>query len=153
MQSQLVESYMGVVISIPEHRLYMHTAIPSEPVLVEASARLMHLFNIDVLKFLRKALGDGLLAKGERGEIVTRALMVRAHDKVAATLPPINGVKYWRPVPLMSFLKHLLSDGAYRRRLIRSSRPLLPAASRMSSPTHGSIYPISLKAATSKSFD
>ncbi|KAJ7216551.1 hypothetical protein GGX14DRAFT_605162 [Mycena pura] len=112
-QSKLIESYMGVVVSIPEHRLYMLTTTPSEPVLVEASAQLMAEHKVNLFKLLRTNLGQGLLAKGERGEIVTRALMVLAHDKAARDEKMKNGFRYCRPIPLLAFLRALLTESAY----------------------------------------
>ncbi|KAJ7225961.1 hypothetical protein GGX14DRAFT_423184 [Mycena pura] len=123
-QSKLIESYMGVVVSIPDHRLYMHTTTPSEPVLVEASARLMASHKVNMFKLLRENLGEGLLAKGERGEIVTRALMVLAHDRAARKGKKMNGLRYCRPIRLLDFLEALLTDSAYQTMM--EATPVLP---------------------------
>ncbi|KAG5643363.1 hypothetical protein DXG03_001047 [Asterophora parasitica] len=112
-QSTLVESHMSVVMSIPEHRLFMHTGSPSEPVLVEAAGRLMEKHKVPIFQELKECIGDGLIAKGERGEVVARALMVYAHDRVARNMGPINGLRYCRPIRLLDFLKELLTVEAF----------------------------------------
>ncbi|KAJ7216494.1 hypothetical protein GGX14DRAFT_696302 [Mycena pura] len=112
-QSKFIEYYMGLVVSIPEHRLYMHTTTPSEPVLVEASARSMAYHKVDMFQLLRENLGRGLFAKSDRGEVVTRALMVLAHDTAAQKINGINGLRYCRPIRFLGFLQALLTDSAY----------------------------------------
>ncbi|KAJ7225947.1 hypothetical protein GGX14DRAFT_693793 [Mycena pura] len=112
-QSRLIESYMGIVVSVPEHKLFMHTTTTSEPVLVEASGRLMDDYKVDMFKLVRENLGEGLLAKGERGEIVTRALMVLAHDTAARDEGEMHGLQYCRPIRLLAFLRALLTDSAH----------------------------------------
>ncbi|KAJ7758145.1 hypothetical protein DFH07DRAFT_456678 [Mycena maculata] len=115
---------MAVVMSVPEHRLFKYTGTPSEPVLVEASGTLMYTKNVRVFTILKDCLGDGLVAKGERGEIVTRALMVLAHDRAAREEGPINGLQYCRPIRFFSFLKALLTDDAFQT--LMNSTPVVP---------------------------
>ena len=43
LQSKLVQSHMRVIYSIPQHRCYMRTGTPSEPILAEAAAQAMYL--------------------------------------------------------------------------------------------------------------
>ncbi|KAH7322262.1 hypothetical protein B0J17DRAFT_710678 [Rhizoctonia solani] len=74
-ESQQVESHMRVVYAIPEHREYMRTGTPSEPVLAEAAAvYLSPIFNNSGIsiagpRILSENCKKGLLARGERGEL------------------------------------------------------------------------------------
>ncbi|KAG9109084.1 hypothetical protein FRC07_008373, partial [Ceratobasidium sp. 392] len=81
LQSRLVETHMRVVYSIPQHRGYMHTGSPSEPILAEAAARYL---NAD----------DGLLERGERGELYGVQLL-------------LDQPRYRYPVPLLDFMRAL----------------------------------------------
>jgi hypothetical protein len=114
-QSRLVEFFLQVVTGMPEHRGYARAFAPSEPVLVEGAASHLHERPVSVHKVLKQVLQTGLVAKGERGEIVTRYLFIQAHDKAALEQGPTPlGLRFHRPVPLLLFLKHLLSKEAYK---------------------------------------
>ncbi|KAG5644222.1 hypothetical protein DXG03_008817 [Asterophora parasitica] len=78
------------------------------------SGRLLYEHNAEVFWQLKPCLGDGLVAKGERGEVATRALMLCAHDRAALEEGPINGLLYCRPIRLLFFLKALLTDAAFQ---------------------------------------
>ncbi|KAF8759501.1 hypothetical protein RHS01_01378 [Rhizoctonia solani] len=75
-QSRLVESHLRVVYWIPEHRGYMHTGAPSEPILAEAAARYLNALNsgrggIAVLgpRRLSEEFEKGLLARESAGRL------------------------------------------------------------------------------------
>jgi hypothetical protein len=116
MQSELVKSYMQVVRSIPSHRMFMQVDAPSEPVLAETAAVILHEGKHDIPEILRTLLSRGLLAKGERGELVMRYLLINAHDAAALEEGPTkSGLRYHRPVRFLSLLKHLLVEEVYSK--------------------------------------
>ncbi|KEP45172.1 putative G2/mitotic-specific cyclin cdc13, partial [Rhizoctonia solani 123E] len=107
-QSKLVESHMRVAYSIPQYRGYMHTGAPSEPVLAEAAGRYLSSqlggIMIQGPERLSQALETGLLARGERVELVARLLVTVAHDIAlndannGPLRPPPNQPSYHRPI-------------------------------------------------------
>ncbi|KAJ6466358.1 hypothetical protein C8R45DRAFT_486697 [Mycena sanguinolenta] len=125
--SRLVESFMRVVQSISADRANMVSVAPSEPVLVEAAAQLLSYHEIDVLSVLNKALSNQLIAKGERGEIVTRYLHIRAHDDVHR--PSFRGLvtsafkfTFHRPVRILDWCQHLFKNTVYDK--IMAAHPM-----------------------------
>ncbi|TDL26328.1 hypothetical protein BD410DRAFT_826146 [Rickenella mellea] len=111
LQDKLVESHMSVAYHIPDHKHYMYSGHPSEPILMEGAA---HVWNsgkypdFKPLDTLQNTLTEGFLAKGERGELVGRYICLRAQDIcIAKGGPDLIGDKrsYARAVPLLSFLK------------------------------------------------
>ncbi|CAE6442181.1 unnamed protein product [Rhizoctonia solani] len=122
-ESQQVESHMRVVYAIPEHREYMRTGTPSEPVLAEAAAvYLSPIFNNSGIsiagpRILSENCKKGFLARGERGELCGRLLVSIAHDiavvetRVEIEKSLVDGrVRYHRPVPVLAFLRALFAD-------------------------------------------
>ncbi|KAH7317983.1 hypothetical protein B0J17DRAFT_686481 [Rhizoctonia solani] len=122
-ESQQVESHMRVVYAIPEHREYMRTGTPSEPVLAEAAAvYLSPIFNNSGIsiagpRILSENCKKGFLARSERGELCGRLLVSIAHDiAVVETRVEIEKslvdrrVRYHRPVPVLAFLRALFAD-------------------------------------------
>ncbi|KAF8344090.1 uncharacterized protein EI90DRAFT_3149527 [Cantharellus anzutake] len=119
-ESELVESHMRVVYAIPEHREFMHTGSPSEPILAEAAARCLNDpldgrgIELQGPEILAQACEKGLLAKGERGELCGRLLVTIAHDialKQSHSVPkkPSPDPYFHRPVPVVDFLKALFA--------------------------------------------
>ncbi|KAJ7132267.1 hypothetical protein C8R44DRAFT_773589 [Mycena epipterygia] len=131
LNATLVNSYQRIVFSVPLHRLWMHTGAPSEPILVEAAGRLMHHDESGILNpvwVLDNHLVRGLIAKGERGEILARLLIILAHDRAAEKSPPIpnlktNGLRYHRPIKVLDFIRHLFTPQAYD--IIAQATPLV----------------------------
>ncbi|EUC63861.1 hypothetical protein RSOL_431860 [Rhizoctonia solani AG-3 Rhs1AP] len=84
METQLVESHMRVVYAIPEHRKYMRTGSPSEPILAEAAGRYLSQLPGKIMeagpKILAESCREGVVARGERGELCGRLLLTIAHD-------------------------------------------------------------------------
>ncbi|CUA71498.1 Apolipoprotein B-100 [Rhizoctonia solani] len=119
-QSRLVESHMRVAYSIPQHRGYMHTGAPSEPVLAEAAGRYLsgegrRGIAIEGPIWLSDAHKKGFLARGERGELVSRLLVTVAHDialekHYGKLIPKTNVPCYHRPIPVVDFLCALFTD-------------------------------------------
>jgi hypothetical protein len=114
-QADLVKTYMRCVFNIPNDRESMWSGYPSEPILAEAAARLLNQppTNIQSLAptILESALNKGLLARGERGELVARTLLTVAHDLAIMheyTDTPL-GPYFHRPVRFVELLKSLLA--------------------------------------------
>ncbi|KAJ7211208.1 hypothetical protein GGX14DRAFT_623845 [Mycena pura] len=78
--AMLVHNHLRTVFSIPEHREYMRTGVPSEPIIAEAAAVIMHQTPIRMTEILQKLLHSNLIGNGERGELVARALLIMAID-------------------------------------------------------------------------
>jgi hypothetical protein len=106
-ENSLVEGHMRVAYSVPIHREYMRSGYSSEPILAEAAAEMMKKF--DVLAALVDVTSNGLIQKGELGELVGRTLLMRAHDKAIRTeeLPQCSS-----PIPLKAFLVALFGQDA-----------------------------------------
>ncbi|KAF8323457.1 uncharacterized protein EI90DRAFT_2378785 [Cantharellus anzutake] len=119
MAAELVESHMRVVYAIPQHREFMHSGTPSEPVLAEAAALYLndgHGIETRGPEVLAQACGKGLLAKGERGELCGRLLVTIAHDLALTqkysqkvTYNP-NDARFHQPVPVLEFLQALFAQ-------------------------------------------
>jgi hypothetical protein len=111
LQDKLVESYMSVAYNVPDHKNYMYSGHPSEPILVEGAA---HVWkgekypDFDPLEILQQTVTKGFLAKGERGELVGRYICLRALDIcVAKGGPDLIGDErsHAKAVPLLSYFK------------------------------------------------
>jgi hypothetical protein len=115
-EEKLVESYMRVAFFVPTHREYLRGGTPSEPLLAEAAAQVLNARNSldrEAPDLLAKLFEQGLLARGERGEMVGRLLWTIAHDRVVQRLSLLEGynsstVKYHRPILLLDWLKELI---------------------------------------------
>ncbi|KAF8813408.1 hypothetical protein BYT27DRAFT_7250940 [Phlegmacium glaucopus] len=111
LQDTLVDSHMSVAYNVPDHKNYMYSGYPSEPIVMEGAAYVWesgryHDFN--PLDTLQKTLTEGFLAKGERGELVGRYICLRAQDIcVAKGGPALIGDKHshGKAVPLLSYFK------------------------------------------------
>jgi hypothetical protein len=130
-ENELVASHMRVVFSIPQHRYYMRTGTPSEPILAEAAARLMFekftkqksrdaLTSQDsrqtILNLLQDWVCNGLLEKGELGELVARTLLTFAHDlaledtgAVPETLDSSEPL-FTKPIRVVDFFRALFRE-------------------------------------------
>lgn len=121
-ESALVAGHMRCCFLIPKHRRYLRSGTPSEPVLAEAAARIMNDTSYgSPVENLKRFLQNGLISKGERGEVVARLLLTLAHDQALPSGLPSASPRYSRPVPVLDFLKNLINlkywDG------VRQSRP------------------------------
>jgi hypothetical protein len=109
----LVEIHMRVAFSVGEHRGYVHSRAPSEPVLVEAAARIMHGDADSMNEIPRRILHHiqkGNVDKGEHGEIVGRLILQLAIDSVSlSTQRDVlwNERVLSNPVLFAEFLLHL----------------------------------------------
>lgn len=110
-QIELVASHMRIVWSMNKRRQYVISGYPSEPTL--AIAALHHLHEVDrrkerycTLSLMRDAVIERHVAKGEKGELVARLILILALYKHSASPPQVSG--YLKPVSSIS-VKDLLS--------------------------------------------
>ena len=113
-ESELVEGYMRWAHSIPAHRENLRTSAPSEPILAEAAARVMAKFDREIITLLSDYLRNGLIEKGQRGELVWRTIVTKAHDlalhcDLFLSLPAFNR-NFSVPIHLFKFLKALVGE-------------------------------------------
>lgn len=94
-QSKLVSRHMRLAHSIPQYRHYAYTGYSSEPVLAEAAAHQLYVwmtapegyqkFNLaDILDANIDAGTPAILDHGQRGEVVTRILIMTAYIRAVA---------------------------------------------------------------------
>ena len=128
-QVQLVESYMRIVFAVPDHREYMRTGTPSEPILAEAAARLLN-FKVPPLiplkelapTVLNEAFQQDFIARGDRDELVARLLWTLAHDQVARNQTSYDGVTFHKPIHVLDFLRSLFHERYWQ--VILDARPI-----------------------------
>lgn len=80
--SDMVASHMCTAYSIPDHRKYLRSGYPSEPVLAEAASELLWKMRggSGVLEILKDNLHNSLLDRGQLGELVGRELLTHAYQ-------------------------------------------------------------------------
>jgi hypothetical protein len=104
---------MCVAFAVPKHREFLRSGTPSEPLLAEAAAWLLNAKNTFQHKapdYLSKVMECGLLARGERGEMVARLFWTMAHDNVIRSSREIDqvGLSYHQPILLLDWLKEMI---------------------------------------------
>lgn len=115
-EEKQIASHLRTVFCIPNHREYIYSGHPSEPLVAEAAAQLIRIpENIrDVLQGLAhilKAYTEG--EKGSRGELFSRLLLTAAHDRAALEQWKANTdtpLQFTRPIKVIDFLKALISE-------------------------------------------
>lgn len=84
-EATLVESHMRIAYSVPAHREYLRSGYPSEPLLAEAAAQQLSMWRKQdpyvVVHTLTDMLGNGLLNRGELGELTGRQLLLDAYHR------------------------------------------------------------------------
>ncbi|QRV85662.1 hypothetical protein RhiJN_13680 [Ceratobasidium sp. AG-Ba] len=113
-EGHLVKAHMITAYSIPNHREFMYAGASSEPILAEAAAQLMDKNDTwsTLANTLFKLCNSGMILKGERGELLARLLLTKAHDwavisKSTVARPPRE---FTRPVLLADFLEALVGE-------------------------------------------
>lgn len=95
-----VVSHMRIAYSITRHGEYMRSGTPSEPILVEAAAAILEEEKTtrNYVSFLADKLGP-LVSKGERGELATRFLLMKAHHSIIRSMErlPLWTLRYVQP--------------------------------------------------------
>ncbi|QRV83604.1 hypothetical protein RhiJN_11620 [Ceratobasidium sp. AG-Ba] len=112
-EAKLVRGHMISCHSIPQHREFIYAAASSEPILAEAAAQLMDINNIweKLAGTLFGLCNNGMIAKGERGELLARLLLTKAHDWVVYGLRSkdvLRPRRFTRPILLADFLEALV---------------------------------------------
>lgn len=108
-QSKLVQSFLRLVIYVPSDRVSIETDAPSEPILAEAVAQLIHhSSSFNGFETLELALEKNLLARRDCGKAGIRLFCILAYDRAVSCRPTIaSGLTYHRPVRLLDFLRAL----------------------------------------------
>ncbi|KAF7981349.1 hypothetical protein HWV62_33801 [Athelia sp. TMB] len=104
-----VSSHMRVVHSVPEHREFMRTGTPSEPILAEAAGQLLQKEN--QVQCLVAALNP-LVGQRDRGQLAARLLFNLAHDATTSALESdsVENPVYARPIPFLDFFRNLFAE-------------------------------------------
>ncbi|CAG8852198.1 13669_t:CDS:1, partial [Gigaspora margarita] len=119
--SHLVAGYMHLCLNISDDREYVITSMPTEPVLAEASARIMNDPNVrltELINQLSSAHKKGVVEAGYRGELTARLLLLKAWDNCIQKKYPGSrdvGNDYSRFMTINEFLKSLLADEVYKK--------------------------------------
>jgi hypothetical protein len=117
-EEKLVESYMRVAFAVPEHREFLRSGASSEPLLAEGAAQLFTRFGLKTHApdLLCNAFQRGLLARGERGEMIARLLWTLAHDDVIFNrhAPPDSQLQFSQPISVLAWLKSLIHPTWHR---------------------------------------
>ncbi|PVF91721.1 hypothetical protein CPB86DRAFT_802611, partial [Serendipita vermifera] len=102
---RLVERHMHVVMRMTADLSTIMTLAPSEPILAEASIKLMRKWKkagmLGPAEALHQVLGNSLHAKGERGEFIAALLLLLARDEAQEEEKSAK-------IPVTTFLKRLL---------------------------------------------
>ncbi|CAG8805753.1 15781_t:CDS:2, partial [Gigaspora margarita] len=126
--SSLVANNLRLCINILEDREYVVTSMPTEPLLAEASARIMndpYISPIELINQLSSALKKGIVEAGYRGELTARLLLLNAWDRCIKKKSIDDRKKdfndtnasenYFRFVTIEEFLRSLLADNVYEK--------------------------------------
>ncbi len=115
-----VERHMRIAYSVPQHRAYMRSGTPSEPILAEAAAQLMKYVK-DAPKTLADFVNKGLVDKGHAGELAARLLLTLAyHQAIRLPAPKEIYLRHSQGCKLSTFLTALLGPDNYE--LLSASR-------------------------------
>src|ERR1700733_9987061 len=125
MEETLVESNMRIAYSVPEHRHYVRSGYSSEPILAEAAANLTQTLrkqetneNVHskdrVANVLKRHVENGLICKGELGELTGCLRLTMAIDNVQEATQGIKP-RWSKPVGVIDFMKSLMGDANYEK--------------------------------------
>ncbi|KAM6494977.1 hypothetical protein JOM56_009600 [Amanita muscaria] len=114
-ENLMVAGYLRVANVIPSHREYIISSTPSEPIVAEAAAQVLR--GQKMINLLFKNVRDGLIEKGQRGELVARLLLTLAHDAAIEQMDikrregqgQIEKL-FTTPVPLLTFFSALFAQ-------------------------------------------
>jgi len=117
-EATLVESHMRVAYSIPDHREYLRSEYPSEPLLAKAAAQQLWRWRTQnpfiIVETLTDILETGLLDRGELGELTGHQLLLDAYHR-AVELEQNDRLEIRPPsfsagCRLITFIKTLYTD-------------------------------------------
>lgn len=117
LEAKLVESYMRIPFAVPEHREYIDSGYPSEPILAEAAGCLLdpdcnNIIQYKAPEILLTAFTRGHIAKGEQCELVGRTLWTLGHDAVVTAQYKLSHgtrLRFHRAISVIDWLKALFS--------------------------------------------
>ncbi|CAG8767116.1 16166_t:CDS:2, partial [Acaulospora colombiana] len=103
---ELVERHMRTVVCMDVHSQTFMTNAPSEPVLAEASIRLMQqMTRLRPVKALQQVFEDPLHTKGVRGEFIAALLLLLARDETQREQEGASA-----KIPVKTLLEKLLGE-------------------------------------------
>jgi len=124
MENLMVAGHLRVANVIPAHREYVISSTPSEPIVAEAAAQVLRGQNM--VNLLALHVREGLIEKGQRGELVARLLLTLAHDQALENMEidhkPNQGrleKLYTSPIPVVTFFRALFSQQYVDKLLLR----------------------------------
>jgi hypothetical protein len=117
-EAGLVESHMRFAYSIPDHREYLRSGYPSEPLLAEAAAQQLWTWRSQnrfvVTDTLTSMVKTGLLDRGELGELTGRQLLLdayhRAVEKEQCDRPENTPPNFSAGCRLITFIETLYNE-------------------------------------------
>lgn len=114
---------MCIVYSIPQHRKFLCSGAPSEPILVEATARVMGTIG-SISNALLRLVQEGMISRGEHSELVARLLLTLPHDRAANNIRKNPSWRYSTGTTRMHYsLPILLVVGEVHFQTILKSTP------------------------------
>jgi hypothetical protein len=125
---ELIADHMRIVFSVPEHREYLLSGYPSEPLLAEAAARQMEQFqmlswdpDVNVMaEMLSWEFNGALLDQGQRSEVVFRLLLSSAYRRaVQSDHPDDSEHNFSKGCKLTTFISELFSPD-YANQILQS---------------------------------
>jgi hypothetical protein len=127
-ENLMVAGHLRVANVIPNHREYMHSSTPSEPIVAEAAAQVLLASKESMIDLLCNNVTGGLIEKGQRGELAARLLLTLAHDAALHAMPAKRqeyqgqtNYLFTTPIRLLDFISALFAPP--HMELIMSARP------------------------------
>jgi hypothetical protein len=126
-EEELVRNHLRILYSVHDDRRTIVTGSSPEPLIAEASAKIMHyvLDNnkpyMDCWGLLGKFVDHGLAAQGAIGELIGRTLSISAMDCAINRLEDVCELRYQTPVTVADYYKALLTNDAWE--ILRQSTP------------------------------
>ena len=113
-EANLVENHMRIAFSIPDHREYLRSGYPSEPLLAEAAAQQLWTWRkhnpFVVVDMLTDFFETGLLDRGELGELVGRQLLLDAYHRAVEFEQNTTTPNFSSGCCLITFIKMLYTE-------------------------------------------
>jgi len=108
----------------------MRSGYSSEPILAEAAANLMQQLRMikqsnddypkdRIANILKRHIDNGLVSKGELGELIGRLLLILAIDGAQEVTQGIHPPQWSKPIGLIDFMKSLLGTENYEEHVRR----------------------------------
>jgi len=105
---------MRICLSVTSDGSWHYTSYPSEPILSCVAASLLYRKAgniVDCLAVLNNKLRSGLVDRGQRGELVSRMLLLLGREYTPRPTPAVpGGLEYCKPVKVLDYLKTTFGD-------------------------------------------